>query len=135
MAAINNTTDTAEMDVFFANASGNGSEKPCIPQWPLLSSLEQNFFAYCYPPLLIICVLANSISVWVYQQRFFKTSPTIRLLAAKAVANVLSITSLMPTLLSVYPYFTNDHNATRIYWHSTIYMGFFTNLFGHTAVM
>ncbi|OUC48643.1 hypothetical protein D917_01134 [Trichinella nativa] len=63
-----------------------------------LLPMERPLFLYVYPIILLTCVAGNSANLLVYWHRFLRAAPTIRLLAAKAVANALCVISLIPRL-------------------------------------
>ncbi|CDW54352.1 7tm 1 domain containing protein [Trichuris trichiura] len=91
------------------NTTGNASNlsavinKTCREPEVLLP-LEKPLFQYVYPIILFVCVLGNSTNLVVYQHRFLRASPTIRLLAVKAVVNTLCIMALLTVAVTVESY-------------------------------
>uniref|UniRef100_A0A5S6QSV1 G_PROTEIN_RECEP_F1_2 domain-containing protein n=1 Tax=Trichuris muris TaxID=70415 RepID=A0A5S6QSV1_TRIMR len=100
----------------------------------VLLPLEKPLFQYVYPIILFICVIGNSTNLVVYQHRFLRASPTIRLLAVKAVVNTLCIGALLPRFFQSLPVEVKSASVDQFYWKSLPVMLFLINLFGTVAI-
>lgn len=90
--------------------------------------LYQNLFAYLYPVLLLMCLIGNSFNLGVYSEVHLRTSSTVRLLFAKAVANCGFLLSLAPGLVKVMN--PSDTRMESFFWISNPSVLFLANTFG-----
>ncbi|KFD50829.1 hypothetical protein M514_08267 [Trichuris suis] len=121
------------------NTSGNASNVSTIlnrtcREPEVLLPLEKPLFQYVYPIILFVCVLGNSTNLVVYQHRFLRASPTIRLLAVKAVVNTLCIMALLPRFFQSLPADLKSASMEQLYWKSLPATLFLINLFGTVAI-
>ncbi|VDO80688.1 unnamed protein product [Soboliphyme baturini] len=115
------------------NASSSSDSRSCTEPEDLLP-LEHPLFLYVYPIILSICVCANTANPLVYQHKFLRASPTIRLLATKAIANTLCIISLITRFMHSLPQEAQTRAAVAFYWKSLPFTLFAINLFGTIAI-
>ncbi|KRX48792.1 Probableputative G-protein coupled receptor [Trichinella sp. T9] len=99
-----------------------------------LLPMERPLFLYLYPIILLTCVAGNSANLLVYWHRFLRAAPTIRLLAAKAVANALCVISLIPRFAHLLPADLKHTAVENFYWKTLPVTLFLINLFGTVAI-
>lgn len=101
-----------------------------------VNKLERGLFIYMYPFIATICVVGNTANLIVYNHSYLRTSTTIRMLAMKAVANVLNILSLLPIHISSLALLSPaSHDIPPpFYWNSLVYVLFFSNVFSTIAI-
>lgn len=76
------------------------------------------------------CLFLNFYSM-IYNLQYMKTSTTVKLLAAKAVANIFFVVSLTPT--AIVSFLKSDLQVKLFYYRSWTIMLFSANTFGTSA--
>lgn len=94
-------------------------------------NLYQILFAYLYPLLLILCIVGNVLNICVYMESHLRTSSTVRLLYAKALANISFLITLFPGLIKVY--YPESAAVESFFWLSNPTAVFLANSFGGCA--
>lgn len=100
----------------------------------LQGAMFQRLMQSYYPLILALGVAGNVANISVYLHPFLRTSPTVRLLSAKAAANLLHCVSLIPAFLyySAFPGLapvvpTNPSWIFNAFWAHVPWMLFFNN--------
>uniref|UniRef100_A0A915K2K6 G-protein coupled receptors family 1 profile domain-containing protein n=1 Tax=Romanomermis culicivorax TaxID=13658 RepID=A0A915K2K6_ROMCU len=100
----------------------------------LMGQVEKNLMLNLYPLLITLSTAGNLANLAVYRHEFLRSSTTIRTLAAKAVANTLSLYCVLPNYLKSIPQLTNNPSINWFYWNSLPYTMFNTNTFATFAI-
>lgn len=101
-----------------------------------VNKLERGLFIYLYPFIATLCVVGNTANLIVYNHSYLRSSTTIRMLAMKAIANILNILSLLPMHISSLALLSpSSHDIPPpFYWLSLRYVLFFSNVFSTIAI-
>lgn len=115
-------------------------------QTTLQGSVEHQLFLYLYPLLLCLSIVGNVANIILYRHPFLRDSTTVRMLLARAVANVLFSCSLCPNFIyalhhagdassQTFGYIVTDNDSTEIfYWGSLKYVAFTSNVLNTVSV-
>lgn len=99
----------------------------------LIGDIEKRL-TLLYPLILTVCLISNTANLVIYQHKFLRSSPTIRMLSAKGVANMISTISVLPNFLKSVPQWSERKDINDIYWIALPYMMFITNIFATFSI-
>lgn len=131
--------------VLQAQCSVNELARNCC-QLPVQGQVEQDMYAYAYPALLVLSVVGNLANIVVYRHPFLRDSTTVRMLFARAVANLLFSCSLAPNFIYAVHHardasavtdgylVASDDTIEAFYWNSLQYVGFLSNVLNTVSV-
>uniref|UniRef100_A0A914VW96 G-protein coupled receptors family 1 profile domain-containing protein n=1 Tax=Plectus sambesii TaxID=2011161 RepID=A0A914VW96_9BILA len=115
-------------------------------QTTLQGNVEHSLFLYLYPLLLGLSIVGNVANIIMYRHPFLRDSTTVRMLLARAVANVLFSCSLCPNFVyalhhakdaapHIFGYIVTENDSTEIfYWRTLKYVGFTSNVLNTVSV-